>query len=890
MTTIKVLHYEIDYSPKGRLGKGSFGLVYKAKNINTSEMVAVKILDVKELHRNKYTFKRIQDEINSMKVTVEQYTNGNPNIIRFYDAAEVDDQVFIFEEFCRGGSLQNMIYREGPLQDKYCKKFLRQIIEGVRFLHSNNIVHRDLKPDNLMMTTSNPETAVVKIIDFGLSRKVADSNLGGTICGSPGYMAPEVLLLKQNKQNKKYGLKVDLWSVGAILYTMITGRKIHVEDVRKDLQSLPPHVTKECKEVLYGLLKTNADDRMTCEEILNHSYLLPPRPSCFDNNNNNGEEDGYGKNNLHEEGGGKISPNLTISAGKTNNNNLLNYQASTYNQLSPIKSCDSTSQDFSIATTNNNNNLLKKDDDDDDIIVRGANDEDDNDNIKNGNMNVASVNDLHVNVNIEESNAEMGSRTNNTDDNDLNDSFVDEWSMVELSEEEKARTFLKPTVSEIKNKPTSSFMETSSTIIKDTMRKVLKKASGADAGLSSSGSGSSTSSNGSTSSSKNGSVLTNRSSSSSSVVRNNNGTSINNNMITGTGNNASSNIITAATSTSNNNNNKASVNENNYNDENNNKNDEENSPPSHARNNSNNHNNIIQQTTDSNVDNCCKEAIGNDKNNNANAEEEISESSLLYSPENIAKRLSNVSSDKPESPMLVVNSVSNSSQITSRIASSDNYRNGVWSMSYKSFQVGDAAIFIKNLQYENVYTMFQHGAKHPIFLNEDCIDIFNKYFLTDTTTTLPNVISGRIILIEDDQKATRHDNPYHLPHSGDVFGTVTVERLTESVIRNIEPSADRNFSTDVVACGTTNLFVLRADDGVQKGVYIMLRHTDKNGSDGVPYFLDLECVAAINSRMKYVPNYILGETICVEERIASGNDQWGVAAGERYGLCTVTPL
>ena len=406
--------------------------------------------------------------------------------------------------------------------------------------------------------------------------------------------------------------------------------------------------------------------------------------------------------------------------------------------------------------------------------------------------------------------------------------------MVELSEEER-RTFLKPTVSEIKNKPTSSFMETSSTIIKDTMRKVLKKASGADAGLSSSGSGSSTSSNGSTSSSKNGSVLTNRSSSSSSVVRNNNGTSINNNMITGTGNNASSNIITAATSTSSNNNNKDSVNENNYNDENNNKNDEENSPPSHARNNSNNHNNIIQQTTDSNVDNCCKEAIGNDKNNNANAEEEISESSLLYSPENIAKRLSNVSSDKPESPMLVVDSVSNSSQITSRIASSDNYRNGVWSMSYKSFQVGDAAIFIKNLQYENVYTMFQHGAKHPIFLNEDCIDIFNKYFLTDTTTTLPNVISGRIILIEDDQKATRHDNPYHLPHSGDVFGTVTVERLTESVIRNIEPSADRNFSTDVVACGTTNL-LFYVPMMVCKKVYIMLRHTDKNGSDGVPYF------------------------------------------------------
>merc|ERR1711959_92382 len=143
---------------------------------------------------------------------------------------------------------------------------------------------------------------------------------------------------------------------------------------------------------------------------------------------------------------------------------------------------------------------------------------------------------------------------------------------------------------------------------------------------------------------------------------------------------------------------------------------------------------------------------------------------------------------------LVVNS--NASQAITRRASNDNYRNGVWSMSYKGFEVGDAAIFIKNLQYENVYTMFQHGAKHPIFLNEDCIDIFNKYFLTDTTTTLPNVISGRIILIEDNQIATRHDNPYHLPHSGDVFGTVTVERLTESIVRNIEPSPNKSFSSD----------------------------------------------------------------------------------------------
>ena len=273
-----------------------------------------------------------------------------------------------------------------------------------------------------------------------------------------------------------------------------------------------------------------------------------------------------------------------------------------------------------------------------------------------------------------------------------------------------------------------------------------------------------------------------------------------------------------------------------------------------------------------------------------NAEVVEEETSLLYPQNDIAKRIINVSSGKPESPMLIVEDMATTTQTMSRIASDDNYRNGIWSMTYKSFQVGDAALFIKNTQYENIYTMFQHEATHPIFLNEDCMEIFKKYFLTATTKTLPNVLSGRIILIEDNQIATRHDNPYHLPHSGDVFGTVTVERLTESIVRNIEPSPNKSFSSDFIATGTTNLFVLRANDGVQKGIYIMLRYTDKNGSDGIPYFLDLECVAAINKQTKYVPNYILGEVICIEECVASRNDQWGVKAGERYGLCTVTPL
>ena len=193
MINEKVLNYQIDYSPASRLGKGSYGDVYKARNtVTDSSIVAVKVLNVVKLREKGYTFKRIQDEINCMKETMKIIQMEIQTLYDFKDVAIRENQVFIFEELCQGGSLQSMIYKNGPLQDKYCKKFLRQIIEGVRFLHLRNIAHRDLKPENLMLTTSNKETAVIKIIDFGLDRDLSGSNLGGTMCGSPGYIAPEV--------------------------------------------------------------------------------------------------------------------------------------------------------------------------------------------------------------------------------------------------------------------------------------------------------------------------------------------------------------------------------------------------------------------------------------------------------------------------------------------------------------------------------------------------------------------------------------------------------------------------------------------------------------------------------------------------------------------------
>jgi len=603
---------------------------------------------------------------------------------------------------------------------------------------------------------------------------------------------------------------------------MITGRKVAINNVKKCLETLPPHVTSECKEVLQGLLKRNPKDRMSCEDILNHPYLLPPRPSLDE-----GGED-IDKINIPTK---SMKESLEKLPAAMEQNNFLSYQPSIAERyvdamLSPITS-GSTSLDLNDSIFSNQKGSINNA----------------------SSVHVASVAKEHMAGKVPGENTSITSKSELDDMEELEEdkcdaasdsSIQDDWSMVELTEEEKVETFKEGYRPDLKtkalSKPISSAKSSGSMFKSNTLEVFQAKENDV-----------------SSSDAKDDEYFAEtRSNSDSESMKDRDA-------------NASVSKLNQYHAISGSDNLSA--------------------PQKCEVSSFSGDENSASRSNVSDVSSLQIKACDDD-----NADVVEGETSILYPQNDIAKRIMNVSLDKPESPMLVVEDIAKTTQTMSRIASDDNYRNGIWSMTYKSFQVGDAALFIKNTQYENIYTMFQHEATHPIYLNEDCMEIFKKYFLTATTKTLPNVLSGRIILIEDNQIATRHDNPYHLPHSGDVFGTVTVERLTESIVRNIEPSPNKSFSSDFIATGTTNLFVLRANDGVQKGIYIMLRYTDKNGSDGIPYFLDLECVAAINDQTKYVPNYILGEVICIEERVASGNDQWGVKAGERYGLCTVTPL
>jgi serine/threonine protein kinase len=187
-----------DYKIIKIIGSGSFSNVYKAMNKKTGEFVAIKRIKKLE-NQNK---EKIIGEINIVKKL------DNNNILKFIDVYESDRHMYLITELCDYSlsKIINNFLTEKEIHDVFC-----QIINGIKYLYDNNIIHRDIKPDNILIKDN-----VVRIADFGFAKEINESQIIlNTICGSPLYMAPEILCTSQ------YDLKSDIWSLGVILYQML---------------------------------------------------------------------------------------------------------------------------------------------------------------------------------------------------------------------------------------------------------------------------------------------------------------------------------------------------------------------------------------------------------------------------------------------------------------------------------------------------------------------------------------------------------------------------------------------------------------------------------------------------------------------------------------------
>jgi len=201
------------------LGKGSFAVVKKGINKETGKEVAIKVIERESLEDEDEM--ALQNEVDILGQL------DHPNVVKLYEIFDESSRMYLVLELMTGGELFDRIVEKEHYSEKEASDTIRPIVDAIRYCHSLGIIHRDLKPENLLYETAEA-TSVIKITDFGLARFVSNE-MATTACGTPGYVAPEVL------RGKGYGKEVDFWSIGVILYVLLCGFPPFYEETNQEL-------------------------------------------------------------------------------------------------------------------------------------------------------------------------------------------------------------------------------------------------------------------------------------------------------------------------------------------------------------------------------------------------------------------------------------------------------------------------------------------------------------------------------------------------------------------------------------------------------------------------------------------------------------------------------
>ena len=236
------------YKLKSKIGQGNFGKVFLAKD-KTGAIYAIKCLEKKKLIDNYFSINEIKIGLNIR----------HPNILGIKEIFEDMKKIFLVMEYCNGGNLFDYIVNSpsGKLDDITTINIIIQILEALVYLHNEiKICHRDLKPENCLIYFKEENKPIVKLIDFGTAQYIDKNNKIRGKIGTLKYMAPEIF------SSPFYDEKVDLWSVGIILYNMTTGREAFDLKVKEDKS-----IDIQNKEIIFDLIR-NEDIRNLCKELL----------------------------------------------------------------------------------------------------------------------------------------------------------------------------------------------------------------------------------------------------------------------------------------------------------------------------------------------------------------------------------------------------------------------------------------------------------------------------------------------------------------------------------------------------------------------------------------------------------------------------------------------
>ncbi|XP_077064694.1 serine/threonine-protein kinase ULK2 isoform X3 [Siphateles boraxobius] len=283
---------DFEYSRKDLVGHGAFAVVFKGRHKKKTDWeVAIKSINKKNLSKSQILLGK---EIKILKELQHE------NIVALYDVQETPSSVFLVMEYCNGGDLADYLQAKGTLREDTLRVFLQQIAAAMRILNSKGIIHRDLKPQNILLSyTGRKKSSIsgirIKIADFGFARYLQSNMMAATLCGSPMYMAPEVIM------SQNYDAKADLWSIGTVIYQCLVGKPPFQANSPQDLRmfyeknkTLVPNIPRETspplENLLLGLLQRNQKDRMDFDTFFSHPFLEPtstikkscpvPVPTC----------------------------------------------------------------------------------------------------------------------------------------------------------------------------------------------------------------------------------------------------------------------------------------------------------------------------------------------------------------------------------------------------------------------------------------------------------------------------------------------------------------------------------------------------------------------------------------------------------------------------------
>lgn len=245
------------------IGIGSYGKVYLVLSINENKYYAVKVINKKyieeqNLIKNIQMEKKILEKLNS------------PFLLKLSHSFQTKNRLFLFTPFMSGGDLSYHIYKENLFSEEKTKFYAAEIILALEYLHKHNFIYCDLKPENITID----DNGHIKLIDFGLCKKLTEKNEKFSVCGSLEYIAPEVIF------DKKYGKEVDFWSLGVIIYEMLCGFlpfKVKEGEIKREIYEekikMFNYFSKEAKDLISNLLIFNPKKRLNLTKIKKHKFF-----------------------------------------------------------------------------------------------------------------------------------------------------------------------------------------------------------------------------------------------------------------------------------------------------------------------------------------------------------------------------------------------------------------------------------------------------------------------------------------------------------------------------------------------------------------------------------------------------------------------------------------